>query len=57
MRDCIRAANFRSSSVMYVTMPMTTFRTTNGATSSMIHGGIAARVIDRPRRTPDRPSP
>ncbi len=29
MRDCIRAANFRSSSVMYVTSPMTTFSTTN----------------------------
>src|SRR5262245_53195181 len=40
MRDCIRAANLRSSSVTYVTSPITTFRTMNGAMMGMIQPGI-----------------
>src|SRR5690349_19294885 len=39
MRDCIRAANLRSSSVTYVTMPMTTFSTMKPTSASTASGG------------------
>src|SRR5678816_1536393 len=43
MRDCIRAANFRSSSVTYVTMPMTALSRTK-AVITVIMGGRRSPV-------------
>src|SRR6188474_675160 len=47
MRDCMRAANLRSSSVTYVTMPMTTLSTMKGAMMGAIQAGINEPRVPR----------
>src|SRR5688572_24766423 len=44
MRDCMRAANLRSSRVTYVTMPITALRTMNGAMRSTTQAGRDAII-------------
>src|SRR5438067_4660573 len=44
MRDCMRAANLRSSSVTYVTIPMTALSRMKAASASSASGGMALAV-------------
>src|SRR2546428_1531879 len=56
MRDCMRAANFRSSSVTYVTIPMTALSTMNAAIACCTSGGSVTYPPGGPEMAPRPPT-